>query len=845
MSTPDHPAHHAAKPAGVPAAPAGQTRRQSHPADTGQGQSGQHEFIPTVEPEHFVAVPNIMSVDSLASASPRATSGLSVSEEIARRLAECGRDGPDGLPRVDGPAYPVPGRKFVLIEPIGHGTYGSVWKAHAAGNEARLVAIKFFPRARSKRAGMGRELENIRQLTNQHGFIQVLDVSDPAAEWPYFVMSYAPASLQGQLEASGPLPVRRAAQVFTKLVKAMAHAHSPDVGLCHCDLKPSNVLMTAKDGGDPLITDFGQSRMVDERGRAVLGSYFYMPPDQATLGREEVDKRWDVYALGAIAYQLVVPPPNNLPRRDKTWKSVESTLATKDLAVRLNKYQSAVAKAGPPTAHRRARGMDGQLAAIIDRCLDLDPDRRFRDAGEIRTALQTRDRTRRWKPIVAVGLAANLLCLGVITGLVYAGQRKTVAAQKENLTRQVLNGQQDTALVASKLLEDKIGRRVRFLENHARSAAPPGQPAVDGPLAGEFVAARDALVDARRKARERHDWDLLNRWLAADRRPVDRWLTGVARAAWGEGLFTEVVSVNVCADGACYNFARVLNEGSPAAPTPAVDNPWEDAANVAQFTKDFSYRDWYGRSGYGLTDQSKRADRPPPITAPNVSVLYRSTHGYWLLTVTAPIWADDPGTGHREVVGLLGGSINVEEDLTKWVTRVKAGADGPAADKIELIVINDRGFLVWHPDLDAKLRANDESGDPAQSVYTSCQTYGQSAGLFEAGVADGPRPDDPAAVDVSFLDPWDRDEAAADGTEQKRYLARRAAFYPLGQGDGQKPWYVIVKADRDTALAPVSEFEDDTWDMSLLTLGLFLGMSGLIWGGVFWALKRTEGDVDG
>ena len=208
-----------------------------------------------------MAVPNILSVDSLASASPRATSGLSVSEEIARRLAECGRDGPDGQPRVDGPAYPVPGRKFVLIEPIGHGMYGSVWKAHAAGNEARLVAIKFFPRARSKRAGMGRELENIRQLTNQHGFIQVLDVSDPAAEWPYFVMSYAPSSLQGQLEAAGPMPVRPGVHQACQ-----GNGPRPFVGCRPVPLRPepSHVLMTGKDGGDPLITDFGQSRMVDE-----------------------------------------------------------------------------------------------------------------------------------------------------------------------------------------------------------------------------------------------------------------------------------------------------------------------------------------------------------------------------------------------------------------------------------------------------------------------------------------------------------------------------------------------------------------------------------------------------
>ena len=88
-----------------------------------------------------------------------------------------------------------------------------------------------------------------------------------------------------------------------------------------------------------------------------------MPPDQASLGREEVDKRWNVYALGAIAYQLVVPPPNNLPRRDKTWKLVESTLATEDLSVRLNEYDTVLTKAAPLAEYD---GAAAYLRKLID-----------------------------------------------------------------------------------------------------------------------------------------------------------------------------------------------------------------------------------------------------------------------------------------------------------------------------------------------------------------------------------------------------------------------------------------------------------------------------------------------
>src|SRR4029077_13344833 len=97
-------------------------------------------------------------------------------------------------------------------------------------------------------------------------------------------------------------------ELLTEIAIGLSHAHGK--GVVHCDLKPANVLLDQD--GKPRLGDFGPSRLSPEP-KPALGTLFYMAPEQADM-QAVPDVRWDVYALGAILYCLIVglpPHPND------------------------------------------------------------------------------------------------------------------------------------------------------------------------------------------------------------------------------------------------------------------------------------------------------------------------------------------------------------------------------------------------------------------------------------------------------------------------------------------------------------------------------------------------------
>src|SRR5262249_22801152 len=110
--------------------------------------------------------------------------------------------------------------------------------------------------------------------------------------------------------AGTPQSARPAAALARTLARAMHHAHQH--GIVHRDLKPSNVLLTAD--GTPKVTDFGLAKRLDVADgqtptEAVLGTPNYMAPEQAGGKVKEVGPAADVYALGAILYELLTGRP--------------------------------------------------------------------------------------------------------------------------------------------------------------------------------------------------------------------------------------------------------------------------------------------------------------------------------------------------------------------------------------------------------------------------------------------------------------------------------------------------------------------------------------------------------
>src|SRR5262249_6095673 len=139
--------------------------------------------------------------------------------------------------------------------------------------------------------------------------VQIYEVGEHEG-CPYFSLEYLErGSLADQIAVS-PLPPVRAAQLVRALAEAMDCAHQ--AGIIHRDLKPANVLLAAD--GTPKITDFGLAKRLETdsghtRTGAVLGTPSYMAPEQAEGKTHEVGPAADIYALGAVLYDLVTGRP--------------------------------------------------------------------------------------------------------------------------------------------------------------------------------------------------------------------------------------------------------------------------------------------------------------------------------------------------------------------------------------------------------------------------------------------------------------------------------------------------------------------------------------------------------
>ena len=245
--------------------------------------------------------------------------------------------------------------------------------------------------------------------------------------------------------------MREAVELFREIAVGLVHAHGK--GVLHCDLKPANILLDQDH--QPRLADFGQSRLSHEQTPA-LGTLFYMAPEQADL--EAVpDVRWDVYALGAILYTLLVGAPPH--RNDDRCGKIERP---SDLDDRLARYRHAIRAAPPPTEHRKVPGVDRALAEIIDRCLAVNPDDRFANVQEVLDALAARDADRSRLPLMVLGFVGPLLVLLVTALFSWRGYSQAV----ENAERGYGEyGRWKTTQFVARLAAEKVtGQLSRYFE---------------------------------------------------------------------------------------------------------------------------------------------------------------------------------------------------------------------------------------------------------------------------------------------------------------------------------------------------------------------------------------------
>lgn len=328
---------------------------------------------------------------------------------------------------------------------LGTGAYGEVWVA-IDRNTGRKVAIKFY----TQKSGvdwsqLSREVEKLVFLSADRYVVQLLDVGWDSQP-PYYVMEYVEGgSLQQFLEKEGPLPVGEAVEMFREITYGLLHAHGK--GVLHCDLKPDNILLDLD--RKPRLADFGQSRLSHEQTPA-LGTLFYMAPEQADL-KAVPDARWDVYALGALMYCMLT---GTSPHRSDRLLSQIDTCPT--LVERLETYRNEIRTAQSPSGHHALPGIDRELTDIVDRCLAVNPDRRFPNIQSVLTALRARDATMDRKPLLLLGLLGPLLFLCVLGLFGVSAYHKSVQ-ESDHMVRTWAHA---SSRFAARFVAEAVARRI-------------------------------------------------------------------------------------------------------------------------------------------------------------------------------------------------------------------------------------------------------------------------------------------------------------------------------------------------------------------------------------------------
>ena len=305
---------------------------------------------------------------------------------------------------------------YELLSKLGQGGMGVVYRARQRSLD-REVAVKLLSAgpwaSKDFIERFRREAQSAARM--QHPNIVAIYEIGTHEELNFFSMRLVQgASLAHELQESGPLPPKRAAQLLRTIAEALDYAHR--LGVLHLDLKPANVLIDER--GEPQVADFGLARRLDETltldNDEVSGTPSYMAPEQAQLRSHPLSFATDIYGLGAILYELLAGRPPFLGASPhETLKRV-----IEDEPMRLRQF---------------VPGLSPDLEAICLKCLSKQPRQRYPSARALAEdlgryldgravsvrPLNTLRRAGRWarrEPRLAgsVAIAALLLVTGLV-----------------------------------------------------------------------------------------------------------------------------------------------------------------------------------------------------------------------------------------------------------------------------------------------------------------------------------------------------------------------------------------------------------------------------------------------
>lgn len=333
--------------------------------------------------------------------------------------------------------------------PLGEGAYGQVFRATYRGISER--ALKIFRPGAVDLATMARELEKLSQVAEHQGIVTLHDF-DLLHDPPYYAMGlHAYQNHEGGWETRtlerlcGHVDHREGWRLIRDIADAVAYLHRYQI--IHCDLKPSNILLTDEIPHHVKICDFGQSRSLAAEDMHPVGTPLYASPEQLRNPRDSADGkgfRWDVYSFGVVAYKLLT---GDLPRLqgyaavERGYFDPEATLYEANAETSPGDQGKAIDGNQIATLVEAVEEIEwpsgfyipSERKLLIEQCLSLDPRERPADMREVWNRIQQLDqqsvvkRARRLNTVFAILLVVALWA----SGLAFIQARKAKRATDE------------------------------------------------------------------------------------------------------------------------------------------------------------------------------------------------------------------------------------------------------------------------------------------------------------------------------------------------------------------------------------------------------------------------------
>lgn len=357
----------------------------------------------------------------------------------------------------------------IHLPALGEGAFGTVYRATYRGISDR--ALKIFRREAVDLSTMARELEKLSSVAEHHGIVTLHDF-DLLSDSPYYAMGlHADPQADGSwktrtLESlEDNLDPREAWRLTREIADALAYLHRNQI--IHCDVKPSNILLTDENPPQTKLCDFGQSRNEAVENVDPASTPLYASPEQLRDPRDSADGkgfRWDVYSFGVVAYKLLT---GCLPRLEKVTTSdnssfdLEATIAESDLDDTIvdgsginGETLANLIEAEEEIKWPERIRLNPDRRELIERCLSTNPAKRFADMREVWNLIKDIDQQR----AVNRSRRLNFLFATLLFVAIWASGFAFVQARRA-----------EEAIEESRANRDKAEKLVLFIINNLNS----------------------------------------------------------------------------------------------------------------------------------------------------------------------------------------------------------------------------------------------------------------------------------------------------------------------------------------------------------------------------------------